>query len=107
MRPTSHAHSLYVNTLVERGIVGLTVLLCVLSAWGWALARNMPSANDTVPRWTIWGGAFSAWLVTVLVGLVNTTLHHEHALISMLLLGGWFSLRRSRPISPRTVSACA
>jgi hypothetical protein len=29
------------------------------------------------------------------VGLVNTTLHHEHALLSMLLLGGWLSLPRS------------
>ena len=98
--PASHAHSLYVNTLAERGIAGFAVLLAVLAAWGWALARDIPSAAESATRWTYWGGAFAAWLVTVLVGLVNTTLHHEHALIGMLLLGGWLSLlRRPRLIA--------
>jgi hypothetical protein len=38
-------------------------------------------------------------MIAVIVGLVNTTLHHEHALISMVLLGGWLSyLRTSSPL---------
>lgn len=92
--PQSHAHSLYVNTLTERGIFGLAILLAVLATWGWALVRNLPSGRDSVVFWAYWGGAFSAWIVTVMVGAVNTTLHHEHALVSMLFLGGWLALCR-------------
>lgn len=97
--PTSHAHSLYVNTLAERGLAGFVVLLAVLAAWGWSLARSPPAADDSAVRWSCWGGALAAWLVAVLVGVVNTTLHHEHAIVSMLLLGGWMALR-SRPSRP-------
>lgn len=95
--PTAHGHSLYVNTLVERGAAGLIALLIALAAWGWALGSGIPMTNDSPVRWAYWGGALAAWLVAVLVGLVNTTLHHEHALISMILLGGWLSLPRSAP----------
>ena len=95
--PQAHAHSLYINTLVERGAAGLLAVLTVLAAWGWSLGRSIPATNDSPVRWAYWGGALAAWLVAVLVGFVNTTLHHEHALISMLLLGGWLSLSRSPP----------
>ena len=99
--PQSHAHSLYLNTLAERGTFGFIVLLAVLAAWGWVVVREIPETNDTPVRWAFWGGALAAWLVAVLVGFVNTTLHHEHALISMLLLGGWLSfVRRRAPKSP-------
>jgi O-antigen ligase len=94
--PQSHAHSLYINTLAERGGVGLLVLFAVLAAWAHALWRGVPSSRDGPVTWAYWGGALTAWLVATLVGLVNTTLHHEHALISMLLLGGWLSLRHPR-----------
>jgi O-antigen ligase len=98
--PTAHGHSLYVNTLVERGAAGLLALLVVLAAWGWSLASNVPATSASPVRWAYWGGALAAWLVAILVGLVNTTLHHEHALISMLLLGGWLSLSRSASKNP-------
>jgi len=91
-----HAHSLFVNALAERGIVGFGALLAVLIAWGSALLRAIPPASSEFMRWTWWGGAASAWIVTVLVGFVNTTLHHEHALLSMILFGGWLSLARAQ-----------
>jgi len=91
-----HAHSLYLNTLAERGIVGSAPLLAVLAAWLVSLLRHLPQreAPDEDAIW--WGAAAGAWLVTTGVGLVNTTLHHEHAILAMLLLGFWLSrLRRS------------
>ena len=91
---SSHAHSLYVNTLAERGAYGLGVLLAVLAAWFWSLARALPGAAAPPLVWAYWGGAAYAWLIALIVGLANTTLHSEHALVSMLLLGGWLSLAR-------------
>jgi O-antigen ligase len=91
---TSHGHSLYVNTLAERGLVGLGVLLAVLAAWAVALVRRLPEAGAAPLVWTFWGGAASAWIAAVLEGAVTTTLHHEHALLSMLLLGAWLSVSK-------------
>jgi O-antigen ligase len=92
----SHAHSIYANALAERGVFGSTVLLLVLGAWGYSLLRYRPRRTDPDEYWLVWGCASSAWLVTVLVGLVNTTLHHEHGLLAALLLGLWLSGQERR-----------
>jgi bacteriorhodopsin len=78
----------------------LTVLIAVLAAWIVSLARAVPATSDSAVRWAYWGGALGAWLVAVLVGLVNTTMHHEHALISVMLLGGWLALARAPRQAP-------
>jgi O-antigen ligase len=92
---SSHAHSLYVNTLAERGLVGFTVLVAVLVAWAVALIRRIPEAHAPPLLWAYWGAAAGAWLIAAIAGSVNTTLHHEHALLSMLVLGGWLSLSQA------------
>jgi len=97
-----HGHSLFVNTLAERGLVGLGSLLAVLAAWALALARRLPRADAPPLSWIYWGGAAGAWTITVVAGVLNTTLHHEQALLCALLLGGWLSL--SRGISDRDAS---
>ncbi|HUL90798.1 MAG TPA: O-antigen ligase family protein [Burkholderiales bacterium] len=89
-----HGHSLFVNSLAERGLFGLGVLLVVLAAWAVTLVRGLPDANAPPLLWTYWGGAAAAWMITIVAGLLNTTLHHEQALLSVLLLGGWLSLSR-------------
>lgn len=88
-----HAHNLYLNTLAERGIVGAAPVLIVMVAWPLALLRRRPRAADGELDWTLWGAALGAWLVTAVVGFVNTTLHHEHALLAVLLLGLWLARR--------------
>lgn len=95
----SHGHSLYLTTLAERGVFGFGVVMMVLLAWFYGLLRYLPSAHDENMAWMLWGGSLSAWLVTVGVGTVNTTLHHEHAILSMLMLGAWLAYlgRRMRP----------
>ncbi len=92
-----HAHSLYVNTVAERGAVGGAALLAVLVAWAaWlVLLRPRPEAKDR--DWLLWGGAASAWIVTAGAGTVNTTLHHEHGILAALLLGLWLSRLPARP----------
>ncbi|HUN68445.1 MAG TPA: O-antigen ligase family protein [Burkholderiales bacterium] len=86
-----HAHNLYVNTLAERGIVGFAGLAALLVAWLAALLRYRPRPEAEDSDWLLWGGAASAWIVTSGVGMVNTTFHHEHGLLAVLLLGLWLS----------------
>jgi O-antigen ligase len=94
-----HAHSLYVNTLAERGIVGFAGLAALLLAWLAALLRHRPRPEAGDSAWLLWGGAASAWIVTAGVGVVNTTFHHEHGLLSVLLLGLWLSTLPARRAS--------
>ena len=96
-----HAHNLYINWLVERGVVGLSALLAVLGAWGLALWRYRPRAGIDDAQMVLWCASFSGWLVTVLIGFVNTTMHHEHALLALITLGLWLPLARALPQAAR------
>jgi len=86
---SGHGHSLYYNTLAERGTVGFAALAAVLLAWLWRLARRYPGRAGDDRAWALWGGALSGWFVSVSAGVGNTTLHSEHALLSVILLGLW------------------
>jgi O-antigen ligase len=88
---SSHAHSLYFNTLAERGFIGSLPLLVFLAGIGLALYRQRPLGGSTPLRQTLWGAALGAWVITVVGGVFNTTLHHEHALIAMILFGIWLA----------------
>lgn len=96
---SSHAHSLYANTLAERGAVGSAVLAAVLLAWAAYLVRYRPRRESPDEEWLLWGAAAGAWIVTTGAGLVNTTLHHEHGMLAALLLGLWLSRLRARRAS--------
>ena len=93
----NHAHSLYFNTLAERGIVGSGVFLAVLLAWAGALWRFRPDRGTPAVEASAWGAAASAWVVTTVSGIGNTSFHHEIALLGALLLGGWLALRKVAP----------
>ncbi len=88
---SSHGHSLYGNTLAERGVVGASALFVVLVAWATFLLRYRPGRADDDEDWLVWGCAVGAWVITAAAGLVNTTLHHEHGILAALLLGLWLS----------------
>ena len=95
---SSHAHSLYFDTLAERGIVGLAALMIFLAAWAMSLWRRRPRSDEWDPfGMTVWGAAAAALFVMMFIGLVNTTLHNEQFAASMLCLGGWLAwCRRPR-----------
>ena len=94
---SSHAHSLYLNTLAERGLVGFASLLALLGAFAISLLRGVPRPRDPALHWLLWCGAASALLTTAGIGLVNTTLHSETGLLTMLLIGAWVGYRRRGP----------
>jgi len=91
----SHAHGLYTNTLAERGALGVLPVLGLLILIVMTLVAQRPQVTAAPLAWVLWGGALGATTITVVGGLFNTTLHHEHALLSLLLVGLWLSARRS------------
>ena len=93
-----HAHSLYVNTLAERGVLGFAALLAVLGAWLGTLVRARPAPHRRTD-WLLWGAAASGLFVTAVAGLLNTTLHHEHGILAALLLGLWAGRSEASPAS--------
>jgi O-antigen ligase len=93
-----HAHSLYINTLVERGIAGLVALLAFLALVAWHLFRHRPDLSAGGAAVALWFGGACAWMVTVVIGFANTTLHHEHAMLAMLAFALAFApARKSGP----------
>lgn len=90
-RSTSHAHNLYLNVLAERGSVGFILLMAFLVYWAMQLFVHRPTAVDFNYTWTLWGSSLSAFVMVVGIGTVNTTLHHEHAMLSVIVLALWLT----------------
>ena len=84
---SNHAHSLFFNTLAERGLVGVAALLALLVVWSMALWQRRPDAGSSALHWLIWGSGLAGWSMVFVGGLFNTTLHHEHGMLGMLLFG--------------------
>jgi O-antigen ligase len=93
---STHAHSLYLNTLAEHGMLGLAMLVALCAAWTWTLVRDKPASADPPLAWLAWSGAAAALLVTLGLGAFNTTLHDEHGLLALMMLGIWLGYRRER-----------
>ena len=89
-----HSHNLYLTALVERGYLGLSVLLLLMFAWIRQLYKSFALTRSDATAAYLWAGSFSAWLVTFGVGTVNTTLHHEHGILAFLFLGLYLSYAR-------------
>jgi O-antigen ligase len=92
----AHAHSFYLTLLAEQGLFGFTVTLSVLIRVGWLLYRRLPKPSDSDDYWTLWFAAAGAVQVVLINGLFNTTLHHEHGLLVVLLIGLWWSSNERR-----------
>ena len=86
-----HSHNLYLSALVERGMVGLIVTFIFMLVWITSLIKNFGRAKRSTEETFLWAGSFSAWLATFGIGLVNTTFHHEHAILACLFLGLYVS----------------
>ena len=82
-----HSHSLYLTSLVERGVVGFIILIVFMGAWLRTLINSYRKLKSSTQGSYIWGASLSAWIVTCGVGFVNSTFHHEHAILALLFLG--------------------
>ncbi len=87
--PYPHAHHLLLNTLVEQGLFGFVLLTALLTYLSFQLYRAWPSEKDSYDDWAIWMAASGALFTTLFLGMFNTTLHHEHGMLTMLLIGLW------------------
>ncbi|MGR8998589.1 MAG: O-antigen ligase family protein [Gammaproteobacteria bacterium] len=94
--PAPHAHNLYLNTLAEQGITGFSVIFLNLFYICYLLYRNIPKREDPPVYWLLWLSAAGGMQVVLINGILNTTLHHEHGLLSVLIIGLWWS-RIKRP----------
>lgn len=80
-----NAHSLYLNTLAERGLIGLILLLAFFGAAIHRL-RRAASTLATPQATALWLAGLGAVLIVLIIGLLDHPLHHEHALLMATLL---------------------
>ena len=85
--PYAHGHNLYLNTLAERGVFGFLVLMINILTLSYLVFKYRPDSKDNEHYRMIWIGAFATILLNLSIGVFNTTLHHEHAMLSAMLLG--------------------
>jgi O-antigen ligase len=86
-----HSHSLYLSALVERGILGLLITLMFCTFWIGHIISSFNWAKKSNQSICLWGASLSAWIATFGIGFVNTTFHHEHAILACLFLGLYLS----------------
>jgi O-antigen ligase len=89
-----HSHNLYLSALVERGILGLFMTLIFMLFWFRHIIKTYTWALKSQESIRIWSGSLSAWVATFGIGVVNTTFHHEHAILACLFLGIYLSYTR-------------
>jgi O-antigen ligase len=82
-----HPHNIYLSNLVDRGILGLITFLSFMAIWLIKLIKSYKKFNQDSKAMLFIMGSFSAWLSIFGIGLVNTTFHHENALLALFFLG--------------------
>ena len=82
-----HAHNIYFANLVERGFFGLFTFLNFMLLWLITLFKSFRTTDKKTNRILFTFGSLSAWLSIFVIGLVNTTFHHENALLALFFLG--------------------
>ncbi len=81
--PGSHAHNVYYTYLVSGGLLIFSIFLWFWFYIVWIIFKlRSTKENDWIVLSSI-----SVLLINLAIGWVNTTLHHEHAILSMFVLG--------------------
>jgi O-antigen ligase len=82
-----HPHNIYLSNLVDRGILGLIIFLNFMLIWLITLIKSYKKFNQDSKAMLFIMGSFSAWATIFGTGFVNTTFHHENALLALFFLG--------------------
>lgn len=91
-----HPHNIYLSYLVDRGILGLITFLSFMLIWLITLINSYKKFNQDSKAMLFITGSFSAWTTIFGIGLVNTTFHHENALLALFFLGLHLSFLRQK-----------
>ena len=83
---SAHPHNIYLSNLVDRGISGLIIFLSFMFIWLITLIKSYKKYNQDSKVMLFITGSFSAWTTIFGIGLVNTTFHHENALLALFFL---------------------
>jgi O-antigen ligase len=81
-----HPHNIYLANLVDRGIFGLIIFLNFMLIWSITLINSYKKFNQDSKAMLFIMGSFSAWASIFGIGFVNTTFHHENALLALFFL---------------------
>ena len=91
-----HSHNIYLTNLVERGILGFITFLSFMFIWLITLIKSYKKFNQDSKGMLFIMGSFSAWTTIFGIGFVNTTFHHENALLALFFLGLHLSYLRQK-----------
>jgi len=82
-RVGAHTHNVYFNYLVSGGLLIFSIFV-----WFWLyiywMIYKLVARKET--EWIVIS-SISVSIINLVIGWVNTTLHHEHAILSMFILG--------------------
>jgi O-antigen ligase len=81
-----HPHNIYLSNLVDRGIFGFIIFLSFVIIWLITLINSYKKFNQDSKAMLFIMGSFSAWTTIFGIGFVNTTFHHENALLALFFL---------------------
>ena len=81
--PSSHAHNVYYTYLVSGGLLTFSIFIWFWFYIVWIIFKLRSTKGN---EWIILS-SISVLLINLGIGWVNTTLHHEHAILSMFVLG--------------------
>jgi len=91
-----HPHNIYLSNLVDRGIFGFIIFLSFMFIWLITLIKSYKKFNQDLKAMLFIMGSLSAWTTIFGIGFVNTTFHHENALLALFFLGLHLSYLRQK-----------
>lgn len=100
---SSHAHNFYMNTLAERGLLGMMALGLLMYFWIRKLiAKRQHLRSAPHQQVLLWSIGIAGFVGVFITGIFNTSLHHEHGLLSMFALGLLMGIRTDRQSAQHT-----
>ena len=96
-----HAHNLYLQALLERGLLGFSSIILLAILWAKEIILSYKRKKSTdLNNMTLYA-SISTFLGIFGIGLVNSTLHHENAILALFILG--LHIMQNKNLKTRTL----